>query len=413
LSGFFSSSETGMMSINRYRLKHLAKSNHKGAKRVLQLLSRPDKLIGLILIGNNFVNNLAASLTTILAFRYFGYLGDALATTLGTIILTLVVLIFAEVTPKTWAALYPEKIAYPASFILKPLMYLLHPVVWMLNLITNGLLRILGIDTSENSADHITTEELRTIVIEAGAMVPKRHQSMLLSILDLEKVTVNDIMVPRHEIYGIDLDDSDEEINEILNNCQHTRLMVYQGSIDNILGSLHARDALRAEQKTPEPVKQMIRENLRAIHYIPSQTPLNIQMKNFQRKKQRIGLVVNEYGDIQGLVTLEDILEEIVGEFTTDYAMMSKDIHPMDDGSNLIEGTATIRDINRSLGYQLPTDGPKTLNGLVIEYLEAIPPSGSGLKISGHPMEIVQVTDSMIKNVKVFPKQAPKQKPKS
>ncbi len=403
LSGFFSSSETGMMSINRYRLRHLAQSQHRGAKRVLALLARPDKLIGLILIGNNFVNNLAASIATILAYRYFGHLGAAAAAGIATSVMTALFLIFAETTPKTWAALHPEKIAFPASFILQPLMYLLMPLVWLLNIFTNGLLRITGIDPNADSNDHLTSEELRTVVNEAGAMIPKRHQNMLLSILDLEKVSVDDIMIPRGEIYGIDLADPMEDILDLLNNCQHTRLLVFEGDVDNAIGFLHARDALKAQMQNEKLDKDKIKSLMRELNFIPAGTPLNIQLLNFQRKRLRIGLVVNEYGDILGMVTLEDILEEIVGEFTTDFVTTNKDIIKMEDGSFLIEGSATIRDINKHLKWHLPTDGPKTLNGLILEYLEAFPSAGTGLKISEHPMEIIQVGENMIRNVKVFP----------
>ncbi|MCK0745573.1 HlyC/CorC family transporter [Chromohalobacter nigrandesensis] len=398
LSAFFSSSETGMMSINRYRLSHQANSGERTAKRVMRLLSRPDRLIGVILIGNNFVNNLAASIATIIAIHFFG---DVSGPAISTAVLTIVILIFAEVTPKTFAAVKPERIAYPASVALEPLLKLFYPLVWLVNAISNGLLRLMGVKDIDGSADNLTRDELRTVVHEAGTMIPRRHQSMLLSILDLENVTVNDIMVPRQEIAGIDLDDDLETILAQIRSSQHTRVPVYKGDINNIIGILHLRNAARFLSK-PEVTKAAIVQEAREPYFIPESTPLHTQLLNFQQQKRRIGIVVDEYGDVEGLATLEDILEEIVGEFTTDEAATHREIHPQDDGSYIIEGTTNIRDINKVLAWQLPTDGPKTLNGLILEHLEAFPDAPACLQLGAIRMEILQIKDNLITSARCW-----------
>ena len=392
LSAFFSSSETGMMSINRYRLNHQANSGDSRARRVLRLLARPDRLIGVILIGNNLVNNLAAAIATVIAIGFFGEVTGA---AVGPLVLTIVLLIFSEVSPKTYAAIKPERIAYPASLLLEPLLKLLYPLVWLVNAISNNLLRLVGIKSIESGGGSLTRDELRTVVHEAGPMIPHRHQAMLLSILDLENVTVNDIMVPRHEVVGIDLDDSLESILEQVRSSQYTRLPVYKGDINNIIGMLHLRNAARflsAEEVTKAAIVQEAREP----YFIPESTPLHTQLLNFQKQKRRIGVVVDEYGDMEGLVTLEDILEEIVGEFTTDVAGQDQEIRRQEDDSHVIEGTANIRDINRTLGWKLPTDGPKTLNGLILEHLEAFPDGPASLQIGNVRMEILEVRDNLI-----------------
>ncbi|HQU14720.1 MAG: magnesium/cobalt efflux protein [Chromatiales bacterium 21-64-14] len=398
LSAFFSGSETSLMALNRYRLRHLAKAGHPGAVRVSRLLERPDRLIGLILLGNNFVNIVASSLATVIALRLMGEAGIAVAAGL----LTLAVLIFSEVAPKTLAALHPERIAYPASFILHPLLRVLTPVVWVVNVLANGLLRLLGISLDEASVTHLNEEELRTVVMEAGAMIPRRHQRMLLSILDLERVTVEDIMVPRNEIIGVDLDDDWNVIVEQLSTGQYTRVPVYQESIDNVIGFLHIRRVLPLIARG-EFTHDTLRASVREPTFIPEGTPLNRQLLSFQRQKQRIGLVVDEYGDIQGLATLEDILEEIVGEFTTDPSASVKDVVPQTDGSYLVDGSANVRELNRNMQWHLPTDGPKTLNGLIVEYLEHIPEAGTSLMLADYPMEIVQAKDNVVKKVRIWP----------
>jgi len=407
LSAFFSSSETGMMSLNRYRLNHQANSGDSRARRVLRLLARPDRLIGVILIGNNLVNNLAAAIATVIAIGFFGEVTGA---AVGPLALTIVLLIFSEVSPKTYAAIKPERIAYPASLLLEPLLKLLYPLVWLVNAVSNNLLRLVGIKSIESGGESLTRDELRTVVHEAGTLIPHRHQAMLLSILDLENVTVNDIMVPRHEVVGIDLDDSLESILEQVRSSQYTRLPVYKGDINNIIGMLHLRNAARflsAEEVTKAAIVQEAREP----YFIPESTPLHTQLLNFQKQKRRIGIVVDEYGDMEGLVTLEDILEEIVGEFTTDVAGQNQEIRRQEDDSHVIEGTANIRDINRTLGWKLPTDGPKTLNGLILEHLEAFPDGPASLQIGNVRMEILEVRDNLITEARCW-QEVPGRQPK-
>lgn len=400
LSAFFSSSETGMMALNRYRLRHLAEDKHRGAMLVEALLKRPDRLIGLILLGNNLVNIFAASLATVIAIRLIGEVGIAVA----PILLTLVILIFSEVAPKTLAALYPERIAFPAAYVLTPLGKLLYPFVWVINKIANGLLILFGVNVEEMEETPISREELRTVVLDAGSMIPRRHQKMLISILDLEKITIDEIMVPRAEIVGIDLNDSPAEIIELLSHAQHTRLPVYRDNIDSIIGVLHVRRVPRILKMQDK--EDFTIEDLESIciepYFSPLGTPLHTQLSNFQRQKRRIALVVDEYGDIQGLVTLEDILEEIVGEFTTDLQTFSQDIHPQEDGSYIIDGTATLREINRQLDWDLPVDGPRTLNGLILEQLQSIPEQGTSLRLGRLTMTITQAVDNAVKKVRII-----------
>jgi len=403
ISGYFSGSETGMMSLNRYRLKHLANTGHKGARRVEKLLSRPDRLIGLILIGNNLVNILASAIATILGMRIYGDIGVAIAT--GA--LTLVILVFAEVTPKTIASLFPERVSYASSILLTILMKILSPLVILVNFITNGFIRILGVKADHNATDHLSSEELRTVVNEAGNLIPQRHQDMLVSILDLEHVTVNDIMVPRNEITGIDINDDWKSIVRQLTHSPHGRIVLYRDQIDEVVGMLRLRESYRLMLEKNEFNKETLLRAADEIYFIPEATPLNVQLLKFQRNKQRIGLIVDEYGDINGLVTLEDILEEIVGEFTTSIApSLSEEITPQSDGSFLIEGSANIRDINKGLQWDLPTDGPRTLNGLILEHLEDIPESHLSVQVAQHPMEIVELEENRIKLVRVFPQLA-------
>ncbi|MFV7782802.1 HlyC/CorC family transporter [Shewanella marisflavi] len=405
ISAYFSGSETAMMSLNRYRLRHLANSGHKGAKRAIKLLERPDRLIGLILIGNNLVNILASAIATILGIRLFGDLGVAIATG----VLTLVVLVFAEVTPKTVAALHPERIAFPSSILLKALLVVLSPLVKIVNFITSTFLRLLGI-RSVKADDALSQEELRTVVHEAGALIPQRHQEMLLSIMDLEKVTVEDIMIPRSDLYAININDDFSRINRQVIQSPHTRVLLYRDNIDDAVGFVHLRDALRLQSKQQFSKSSLLRA-VKEIYFIPEGTPLNVQLANFQHNKERIGLVVDEYGDIQGLVTLEDILEEIVGDFTTSMITTpSEDINKQQDGSFLIDATINIRDLNKEMDWHFPIDGPKTLNGLILEYLEEIPEPNTSMRLCGYPLEVVEVADNMVKTVRVIPQhyKAPK-----
>ncbi len=399
ISAYFSSSETGMMSLNRYRLRHLEKQKHKGAKRVAKLLERPDRLIGLILIGNNLVNIAASAIATIIGMRLYGDVGIAAA----TVILTIVILIFAEVTPKTLAALYPEKIAFPSSIILIVLLKIMYPFVVAVNWITNGILILLGISPEQREQHSLSTEELRTVVNEAGAMLPEQDQNMLVSILDLEKVTVDDIMIPRSEIVGIDINDDWKAIQKQLTQANHTRVLLYRDNIDDVVGYVHMRDAVKLLSKGQFTKATLLRA-VREIYFIPEGTPLNVQLLKFQHEKERLALVVDEYGDIQGLVTLEDILEEIVGDFTTSTTpTLSDEVKPQPDGSYLVDGSANIRDINKEMNWHFPTDGPKTLNGLIVEYLEDIPQTKLSTRIAGYPIEIVDVNDNMIKTVRILP----------
>ncbi|WP_333608733.1 HlyC/CorC family transporter [Arsukibacterium sp.] len=402
LSAYFSGSETGMMSVNPYRLKHLTNENHKGAIRVSELLKRPDRLIGLILIGNNLVNIAAATVTALIGQRLYGDIGLAIA----PIVLTLVVLIFAEVTPKTLAALYPERVAFPSSLVLKVLLKIFYPFVYLLNKVTNGLLALLGVSAEKHQGNSLSAEELRTVVHEAGALIPEKHQSMLVGILDLENATVEDIMTPRNEISAIDVNDDWKDIIRQLANSQHSRMLLFRDSIDDAIGFIHPRDLVRLlikEQLTKATLLRSVHE----IYYIPEGTPLSTQLLKFQHSKERIGLVVDEYGDIQGLVTLEDILEEVVGDFTTDITEdKNEEIVPQPDGSFLIEGSINLRDLNREMNLELPIDGPKTLNGLILEYLEEIPQGSLSLKLAGYPFEIVYVQDNMIKTVRLLPESA-------
>ena len=397
LSAFFSGSETGMMALNRYRLRHLVKAKHRGALKTEQLLKRPDRLIGLVLLGNNLANFLAASIATVIGIRLLGDIGPAVA----TVITVVIFLIFSEVMPKTVAALHPERIAFPASYILAPLMKILYPGVWIINRVANGLLWLGGVHASEQMDAPLTREELRTVVREAGTLIPQRHQRMLISILELENVTVDDIMVPRNEMVAINIEDSASEILDLLYHCQHTRIPVFHGDINNVIGMLHIRQIPRilndVDQFSPEDLKKIITEP----YFVPAGTQLHTQLKNFQQQKKRIGLVVDEYGVIQGLVTFDDILEEIVGEFTTDMQAFNLDIRRQEDGSYLVDGTATIREINRQLKWKLPATGPKTLNGLILEQLEHIPEAGTSLRIDNYTIEITQAADNAVKLARI------------
>ena len=394
LSAYFSGSETAMMAMNRYRLKHLANEGHGGARRASRLLERPDKLLSVILIGNNFVNFSAASIATLLALKIFGESGIAIA----PIACTLVFLIFSEVAPKTVSAAYPEKIALPSSYILDVLMWVLYPLVWLVNGTANGILRLVGFRQAHTGDDNLSREELRTVVFE-GAHIAAHPQNMMLGVLDLEKVTVEDIMVPRTEIFGIDLEDDLDEILDQIRAAQHTRIPVYKGDIDKIIGVLHMRSAAKFLTEN-DLSKALILQGTDEPYFVPENTSLQTLLLNFQQQKQRIGMVVDEYGDIQGIVTIEDIIEEIIGEFTTDLANTNIDIHPQGDGTYLIDGGTHIRLINRQLGWNLPQEGPKTLNGLITEYLETIPESNICVRINGYRIEIVQIQDNMIRTAK-------------
>jgi len=399
LSAFFSAAEIGLMTLNRYRLRHLAESGHRGARLARKLLERPDRLLGLILLGNNFTTIAASSVATLLALELYGEAAIGIAAGL----LTLVVLIFAEVAPKTLAAMYPEKIAFPVAYILQPLLKFLYPLVWLVNVIANRFLRLLGVSVQAKPSDKLSAEELRTIVMEAGAYIPKIHQDMLLAILDLENITVDDVMVPRGEIEGIDLDAEWEDILNRLASSHYTRLPVYRGTLDNIVGIAHLRKMLPL-MHSGNFNRETFMQTTVEPYFIPQGTPLHTQLLNFKAVKRHIGLVVDEYGDLMGLVSLEEILEEIVGDFRAQPRGALEDIYPQEDGSFLVNGSANIRDLNRILGWELPTDGPKTLNGLIVEYLEDIPEVGTSLLLDGYLVEIMRTRGTAIQVVRIHPK---------
>jgi len=398
LSAFFSASEIGMMTLNRYRLRHRAETGHRGARIAQKLLQRPDRLLGVILLGNNFVNIAASFVASILTLELYGEPALGIA----AFLLTMVILIFAETAPKTLAALHPERVAYPAAFALKPLLTLTYPLVWLVNMIANQMLRLVGISVHAAKAEQITAEELRAIVNEAGTFIPEAHQDMLLAILDLEKITVEDVMVPRGKIEGVNLDTDWETVLNQLTTSRFTRVPVYRGSLDNVVGMVHVRKVLnlmRQGKLDPESLQQVIVEP----YFIPEGTTLNKQLLNFKRTRRRVGLVVDEYGDIQGLVTLDEILEEIVGDFTTQAIGSLEDVHAQDDGSYLVKGTVNLRDLNRRLGWELPTEESRTLNGLITEYLEEIPEPGTSLILNGYLVEILRTRGTAIEIARIQP----------
>ena len=399
VSAYFSSSETAMMALNRYRVKHLADNNHPGAKRANDLLARPDRLIGLILLGNNFVNILAAQIATIIGLRLLGE--DSLLVT--TAVLTIVILIFAEVLPKTYAALHPEAIAFPSSLLLRILMAVFYPFVWLVNVISNAMLTVFDIDPGKRGEDPLDREELRTVVKEAGAMIPTKHKQMLTGILDLEKATVEDIMVPRSEIVAIDLDADWTELLTQLQACRHTRLPCYRSNPDNVIGLLHMRNLTRLILNKGEFDLNDLEALMVEPYFVPTRTNLHTQLINFQRQRQRTALCVDEYGEIEGLVTLDDLLEEVVGEYTTDPLVHERDVYPQEDGTYLIDATANVRELNRSCGWRLPEEGPKTLNGLILEALEDIPEPGTSLRIEDYTIEILHASDTVVKTARVTP----------
>ena len=394
ISAFFSAAEIGVMSLNRYKLRHLVQQKNKPAVRVNQLLAHPDRLLSVILIGNTLCNIIAAMAATLIGQLLYGETGVLIATS----ILTLCVLVFAEMTPKTFAALHPQKVAFICSLPLMFLQRMFAPLISVISWIANTLLRILGVSIDTVHKDILSGEELRSVVHEAGSLLPVEHKGMLISLLDLEQAHVEDIMVPKSDIIGLDLEQPWHKLLEQFETAQHTRLPLYKGSVDNLVGMIHLRSVLNMvlEQRLDMDSLLKIAD---PPYYIPEATPLNVQILNFQKMKRRSGFVVNEYGDLQGLVTMEDILEEVVGEFTTDIADLSKDITRLENGSVIIDGGITIRNLNRMLGWQLPSLGPRTLSGVIIEYLGYIPPPECCLKIETFQIEILKVGDNTIKSV--------------
>lgn len=397
ISAFFSGSETSLMSINRYRLRNLVNKKNKAAIRVSHMLDKVDSLLSTILLGNNFVNILASSIATIIGIRLWGDTGIAIATG----VLTFVILVFAEITPKTIAARQPEKFAFAISWPLQLIIKLLSPLVWVLNIFTSSLLKLLGIHNNNTNPDSLSSEELRTAVAESQAITHDSHAEMLLGILDLENLTVEDIMIPRHEIVGIDISQNSADIRQALLNSSHTRLPVYKGDISQCIGMIHIKDVLKLlpqEQISKKEIMMHVREPL----FVPANSLLDDQLKQLQKQKRRTALVVDEYGDLQGLITLEDILEEIVGNFTTNDREPSMEIHPQTDGSFLVDCTILVRELNQELGLNLPTGtNAKTLNGLILHMLEDIPERGTSLKIANTPIEIIATKDNIISTVKI------------
>ncbi|MEE8495155.1 MAG: HlyC/CorC family transporter [Xanthomonadales bacterium] len=400
-SGFFSSSETGLMALNKYRLRHFAKQGHRGARTAQKLLQKPDRLIGLILLGNNLVNILAASIATVIGIRLFGPNGIWIA----SMVMTVVILIFAEVAPKTVAAVHPERIAFPASYILTILLKVLYPLVWLVNGLANLVLRPFKVRTNTDMIERLNREELRTLVQEGG-MIPDDHQRMLINILDLEQATVADVMIPRQDIVGLDLDDDWEDILIQLTQTVYTRLPVYRESIDQVEGLLHIRTVI-AKLAHGALTFDNLKRSVRKPYFIPEGTGLTQQLLEFQSRKQRMGLVVDEYGDIQGLLTLDDILEEIVGEYTSDSRARPRHIRQLDDGNYLVDGIVTIRALNRKTGWDLPEEEASTLNGLLLEELADMPTGNTSIRIGRHIMTIVEIKDNVISKVMVKPNQAP------
>lgn len=384
------------MTLNRYRLRHLVKLKHSGAIKATKLLQRPDHLLGMILLGNVFVNTMAAIVTTIITLRLFPHLEAK--ETLAAFALTLVTLIFSEATPKTFAAIKPEPLAFPAAWIYVPLLKIIYPIVWFVNLFVNLLLKLLRVNIKEHSLETLSKDELKVVIAEAESIMPHRYQKMLMGILELESATVEDIMTPRNEIVGIDLELPLEEIINQIKTSPHTRLPVYKKSVDRIIGFLHLRKVLILINHEDFD-KQTIISLLSKPVFIPDTTPVHSQMLAFKADKVRVGLVVDEYGDVHGLVTMDDLLQEIVGEIITD----DTQVRVQNDGSHVVDANITVRELNRFMQWELPTEGPKTLNGLIIEFMETIPEAGTSIKLHGYPLEILKRDDNTVKLVKFLP----------
>jgi Mg2+/Co2+ transporter CorB len=397
LSAFFSGSETALMTINRYRLLHLARSGVRGAQLAQKLLERPDRLIGLILLGNNFVNILAAGITTVVFMRLVGEAGVFV----GSMVLTVVVLIFAEVAPKTLAAFKPERVALPASFVLWPLMKVAYPVVWVINLLAGVVLRLFGHRDSDKDDGEISQDELRTLLEHGGSLIPASHRKMFLNILALEEARVEDIMVPRNEIVGIDLDDDPAELPALLAEFPFSRAVVYRDTIDQVEGVLNLRDLVDLRAGTAI-TPALVVSRLRKPYFIPEGARLTQQLAEFQRQRRRLALVVDEYGDIAGLVTLADILEEIVGEFTSEPKQNTRRIEHQPDGSIVVDGRIAVHSLNRRLDFNLPTEDANTLSGLIVNHLESLPLPGTGLEIEGYRMTVEEVQDNVVRKVRMY-----------
>lgn len=399
-SAFFSGTETALMALNRYRLRHLAATGHRGARFAEALLKRPDRLIGLILFGNNLVNSAAAAIVTVLALRVSGPAGVAF----GTVAVTLLLLLFGEVTPKTLAAIHPERLAFPGAYFYHFVFKFLPPIGWMVKLITlfsNGLLRMAGVRPEQSAAHSLTIEELRTILAESGALLPRKRHEIMTRVLELGEITVDDIMIPQNDVVGIDLDDDWSRIVDVIRTSGYTRLPVYREAIDNVVGILHVKRLI--QHSAPQDISKTVLENLLdEPYFVPEGTPLNKQLVQFQRARQRTAFVVDEYGDIQGIVTLEDLLEEIVGDFTSEPDSDPTDLHRDEiSGGYIVDAGTNVRVLNRTMNWRLPTDGPKTLNGLILEKLGTIPRKGTGLMLNDYAVEILQTSGNVVEKVRI------------
>ena len=400
VSGFFSIAETSMMALNRYRLRAMVRMGNRAAKVASELLARTDRLLGVVLLMNNLVNSAAAVLVSLITVQLFGR--DKFALGIGTLAVTFLILVFSEITPKVVGAAYAERIALPIAYVLKPLLKLLHPIVWFVNLFVSALLIVTRLKPARGEQQQrLTTEELRQLVLESSQIIPKKHQSILMNLFDLESITVEDVMTPRSRIEAIDVEAPMEVILEQLATSYHTRLPVHRAEPGTVLGILHLRRVLHALQRE-EFNKEVLESMLAEPYFVPAGTPVFTQLQYFQEARQRIALVVDEYGELLGLLTLEDIIEEFIGEFTTAGPVAPGRYAWDKDGSALVEGSASLRDLNRKLALALPLDGPKTLNGLILEHLQDIPESGVSVKIAGVPMEIVQTQDRIIRTVRLF-----------
>lgn len=405
ISGFFSIAETSLMSLNRYRLRHLVKEGHRGAKLASTLLAKTDKLLGVILLCNNFANAASATLVTIITVELFGE-GEWVLM-IGTLAVTFAILVFSEISPKVIAAAYPEKLGIMSSYVLYPLLKVLYPAVWFVNLFVEGLLKLFRVNVNFSETNQsLTMDELRSIVTDAGNFLPKKHRTILLNLFELEKITVDDVMTAHTQVEVIDFDNPIEDIMQRIATSHHTRLPVREGDNEEIIGIIHIRkviNQLRSYQHDETFEKAELRDTLSEPYFIPSGTPLYTQIQQFQENQERIGLVVNEYGEFKGLVTLEDILEEMIGDFTTQSPSRAGSFRQESDGSWLVDGSSSLRDLNKKLKLNLPLDGPRTLNGLVIEYFEDIPEPNTSFRMGTHTLEIVQTQDRIVKSVKIFP----------
>ena len=398
LSAFFSATETALMCVNRHRLRHFAREGSRGARAAERVLERPDRLIGLILVCNNFVNTVAASIVTLISLEIGGEVGAAI----GVGLFTVVLIIFGEIAPKTVGALYPEQLALPAALVYEALIKVLQPVVWAANLLANSVLRLFGVSQDQARAASLSHDELRTVVAESSTVITHQHQRMLMSILDLERMNVEDIMVPRTEIAGLDLTDDWDDLLAQLRDSRHTRIPVHEGGLDHLVGILHMKKVAQMLARG-----ELNREQLRTLargrepYYVPEGTTLNEQLLQFQRQRRRIAFVVDEYGDVLGLVTLEDLLEEIVGEFTSDTSTLHKDVLKEPGGTFVVNAAASVRALNRRMGWTLPTRGPRTLNGLIVEYLETIPEPGTSLRLADYAIDVLQTGENAVKTVRL------------